>query len=327
MSLIKLILIKPVLAAAFVVMVAVGSCLTLRRPAPPTTVSDGDAIVVCGHMIHTGAPVIRWDAPDGFNAYLESRFFTPQETLPSNPARDCDTPQRYGVRGCLLDDGAEQPISLRRARELIRRNVDLIVLHYDAAGSSRRCFEVLHDERGLSAHFLIDLDGTIYQTLDVRERARHAGSANDRSVGIEIANIGAYEDPGSLRDLAEHLVRIDHGKWDTSGAPWNEGEPVVGNIQGRYVYQYRFTGAQYESLVKLTRALFAALPSIRREYPRDRRGRVPAVVLSESRRNRFSGILGHYHVSAEKIDPGPAFDWNRFLLGIGIDARTGDVYP
>ncbi|MEM9559092.1 MAG: N-acetylmuramoyl-L-alanine amidase, partial [Planctomycetota bacterium] len=36
------------------------------------------------------------------------------------------------------------------------------------------------------------VDGTIYQTLDVTERAWHATKANSRSVGIEIAQIGAY---------------------------------------------------------------------------------------------------------------------------------------
>ena len=46
--------------------------------------------------------------------------------------------------------------------------------------------------RGLSAHFLLDLDGTIYQTLDLRERAYHAGASNSRSIGIEIANVGSY---------------------------------------------------------------------------------------------------------------------------------------
>ena len=39
---------------------------------------------------------------------------------------------------------------------------------------------------------MLDLDGTIYQTLDLKERAWHATTSNSRSVGIEIANIGAY---------------------------------------------------------------------------------------------------------------------------------------
>jgi len=37
-----------------------------------------------------------------------------------------------------------------------------------------QCFKVLHDHRDLSVHFMLDLDGTIYQTLDLKERAWHA---------------------------------------------------------------------------------------------------------------------------------------------------------
>ena len=44
---------------------------------------------------------------------------------------------------------------------------------------------------------MLDLDGTIYQTLDLKEGAWHATDANGRSIGIEIANIGAFTDPES----------------------------------------------------------------------------------------------------------------------------------
>ena len=79
-----------------------------------------------------------------------------------------------------------------------RRVVDQFVIHYDVCGTSARCFKVLHDLRGLSVHFLLDIDGTIYQTLDLKERAWHAGTANDRSLGVEIAHIGAYTDMKTL---------------------------------------------------------------------------------------------------------------------------------
>ena len=75
---------------------------------------------------------------------------------------------------------------------LLQRVVDQFVIHFDVCGTSRQCFKVLQDMRGLSVHFMLDLDGTIYQTLDLKERAWHATSSNSRSVGIEIANIGAY---------------------------------------------------------------------------------------------------------------------------------------
>ena len=70
----------------------------------------------------------------------------------------------------------------------LRRIVDQFVLHYDAAGTSRTCFRILHDVRGLSVHFMLDLDGTIYQTLDAKERAWHATTSNDRAFGCTAAS-------------------------------------------------------------------------------------------------------------------------------------------
>src|SRR5262249_41968790 len=100
---------------------------------------------------------------------------------------------RYGMRTQGL---TKQQIETIRGGgwdlPLLQQVVDQFVIHFDARGTSRRCFQVLHDQRGLSVQFLLDLDGTIYQTLDVKEAAWHATIANNRSIGIEIANIGAY---------------------------------------------------------------------------------------------------------------------------------------
>ena len=112
------------------------------------------------------------------------------------------------AKGKAADTG-EARYNMRRARELTAEQIERVrgggwdlpllqnvvnqfVIHFDVCGTSRRCFEVLQDRRVLSVHFMLDIDGTIYQTLDLKERAWHATVANTRSVGIEIANIGAY---------------------------------------------------------------------------------------------------------------------------------------
>src|ERR1035437_5473501 len=82
---------------------------------------------------------------------------------------------------------------------------------FDVCGTSRQCFKVLHDGRGLSVHFMLDLDGTVYQTLDLKERAWHATTSNSRSVGIEIANMGAYPVNGS-NPFAEWYAKDSNGK-------------------------------------------------------------------------------------------------------------------
>jgi hypothetical protein len=150
----------------------------------------------------------------------------------------------------------------------LQRVVDQFVLHYDVAGTSRTCFRVLHDVRGLSVHFMLDIDGTIYQTLDVKERAWHATVSNDRSVGIEIANIGAY--PIGRMPRCWTVVRA-RGRWggrhavitlpkELDGAGC--GTPGVFRrrgrsrwrewIQGQELRMYDLTPQQYESLTRLT---------------------------------------------------------------------------
>lgn len=54
-------------------------------------------------------------------------------------------------------------------------------------------------------------------------------------------------------------------------------------------------------------------PRIQPDAPRDAKGKVTNAVLSDAEWERFHGILGHYHVQANKQDPGPAFDWDFFL--------------
>jgi len=182
------------------------------------------------------------------------------------------------------------------------QSIDQFVIHYDAVGRSGDCFAVLKS-RGLSVHFMIDVDGTIYQTLDVKERAWHATKANNRSIGVEMANLGAFPlDQASVLQL------------------WHQAHPlsqaIVGEVQGKMLKMYDFTPQQYEALIKLTAALCKTLPQIRCDYPRDISGKLITHVLSDEEFANFSGILGHYHVQADKVDPGPAFEWDKLIDGV-----------
>jgi N-acetylmuramoyl-L-alanine amidase len=212
---------------------------------------------------------------------------------------------------------------------MLAKVVDQLVVHFDARGTSRGCFEVLHDIRGLSVHFMLDLDGTIYQTLDVKEGAWHATVANGRSIGIEIANIGAYP-PGGPSPL-DHWYQVGAGgrvRINVPEPPEQSGlrdrtavsrpardQPVIGTIQGQLLRQYDFTDRQYESLIRLTATLCTLFPRIRCDYPRDASGALVRAKLAESELVRYQGILGHFHVQANKVDPGPAFQWDRLIEG------------
>ncbi len=289
----------------------------------------GDEIVVCGQFFHTGTPVVLWMDPGGYDAYRPYRSSNPEETLPSKPAPGCKTPARYDPIRDNLDESTARSVRERGWDvATLARAVDLFVIHYDAGGVSRECFRVLHDERGLSVHFLLDLDGTIYQTLDLKERARHAGSVNGRSIGIEIANIGAHEDADEASDWYtvddDGQVRVaippvlGDGGIRTPNFVARPARPglIEGTIQNRRLHQYDFTDAQYEALIKLTAALCRVLTRIRVDYPRDRHDQLRTELLRPDELADFSGLLGHFHVSAAKVDPGPAFDWDRLLAGV-----------
>jgi N-acetylmuramoyl-L-alanine amidase len=258
---------------------------------PPPARTD-DAILVAGERVPIGTRVVLWTEAPFYDAYrLQPRFAdSGPEGLRYRPGRD-------GL--------SEDP-----APEALRSRVDQFVLHYDACGTSERCFRVLHDVRKLSVHFLLDTDGTLYQTLDLREQAWHATKANPRSVGVEIANIGAFP-PGAAQAL-----------WDFYGVAPGAARAspdvgfVEGVVQGQRLVQGELTPAQVAALVKLAAGLCRTFPRLRADAPRDAAGRVRDGVLSEAEYAAFGGILGHFHVQENKLDPGPAFPWEDFLAAV-----------
>ena len=67
-------------------------------------------------------------------------------------------------------------------------------------------------------------------------------------------------------------------------------------------------------------ALTEIFPRLRPDFPRDTNGKVRTDTLTDEEFAAFAGILGHYHVSTDKRDPGPAFDWGKLLRA----ARAGE---
>ena len=285
----------------------------------------GDEIVVCGQLFHTTTPVVLWTDPGGYDAYRpEPRFGDPEKKRENYPTA------WYGVRRRgLSNEELEQVRGGGWDLPLLQRVVDQFVIHYDVAGTSQRCFQVLHDSRGLSVHFMLDLDGTIYQTLDLKERAWHASHANDRSIGIEIANMGAYP-PGRTAALDRWYEKDDSGrvKLRLSGSPEANGirnlevplvparnELIQGKVHGQELVQYDLTQAQYDALIRLTATLSTVFPKLKCDYPRDSSGALIETQLVGPDYEAYQGILGHYHVQRNKVDPGPAFQWDRVIDG------------
>ena len=79
--------------------------------------------------------------------------------------------------------------------------IDMLVIHYTGLPSTEVSLERMCDpKREVSAHYLIDEGGRIYQLVNEKNRAWHAGvsywdgetDTNSRSIGIELQNPG-YE--------------------------------------------------------------------------------------------------------------------------------------
>jgi len=308
-------------------------CTLPKRSGTPLK-RTGDEIIVAGQLFHTGTRVITWMDPGGYDAYRVERRFAPFDQSSWETSKVAvaalKTPNRYSLRKDGLTDA-----EIERVRgggwdlKLLQDKVDQFVYHYDVAGTCRQCFRVLHDARCLSVHFMVDIDGTIYQTLDLKERAWHATTSNTRSVGIEIANMGAYTSPANATlqrwykkdpdgrtriTIPENLGDGGIHTKDFIGRP-SRNEPVFGIVQGTKLYQYDLTDEQYDALIRLTATLCKVFPKIKCDYPRDEKGQLIPGVLSEEKLESYQGLIGHYHIQKNKTDPGPAFDWSRIVEG------------
>jgi hypothetical protein len=86
--------------------------------------------------------------------------------------------------------------------------IDMIVLHCTAAetaGSTINWF--LHPRSRVSAHYLVDTNGDVYQMVPDDGSAWHAKAANPRSIGIEHVGTGASRMPAAQAAASAGLIR------------------------------------------------------------------------------------------------------------------------
>lgn len=97
---------------------------------------------------------------------------------------------------------------------------------------------------------------------------------------------------------------------------------VSGSINGVTLYQYDFTNAQYNALVKLTAVICLLFPNITCDYPKGPDGHVyllslsaasplnnnnakPKQVLNRTMTTEeytaYHGLIGHYHLTNLKV--------------------------
>jgi len=162
-----------------------------------------------------------------------------------------------------------------------KRKPSNFVCHWDVCLNSKSCFKVL-SQRGLSVHFLIDNDGTIYQLLDMNHIAYHAGSSkwNANSIGVEITNAyyPKYQSWYRKNGFGERPV------WKEKKVHGSYLEPFLG-----------FYDVQLDALKALMKAVNNAT-GIPLETPNSSTISAPAV------RGSYKGFISHYHLKKNKID-------------------------
>ena len=157
------------------------------------------------------------------------------------------------------------------------RDVKHFVTHWDAALSSKSCFNILN-ERGLAVHFMIDNDGTIYQTLDTVHLAYHAGNANSTSIGVEVSN--AYY--------------TKYNSWyEKNGFGKRRVLPSMKTAAGTVDEHLDFYDAQYDALASLWEAIHRAhnIPLV-----------IPDKLTGTIDWSDFRGFINHFHITNQKID-------------------------
>tara|TARA_Y100000034_G_scaffold12760_1_gene13397 strand:- start:745 stop:1677 length:933 start_codon:yes stop_codon:yes gene_type:complete len=168
-----------------------------------------------------------------------------------------------------------------------KRTIRYFVNHWDVCLSSTSCQRVL-DRRGVSVHFLIDNDGTIYQTLDMQHAAWHAGSSrtNRPSVGVEITN--AY-----YTKYQEWYEKNGHGPRAIVDDAWVHGKELSPFLD--------FYPVQLKALKALWKAIHGAT-GIPYKAPVNQFDKTSTKYEQEVAYGKFSGFVSHYHISKGKID-------------------------
>lgn len=166
------------------------------------------------------------------------------------------------------------------------RKPNMFVNHWDVCLSAESCALVLA-RRGISVHFCIDNDGTIYQLLDTQHGAWHAGNgkANHRSIGVEISN--AY-----YPKYQDWYVKNGFGERPLQESAWVHGNKLKPFTD--------FYPVQIEALKALWKAIHKGV-GIPLETPEDDHG-TSTTVDSKASRGTFKGFVSHYHLTRGKID-------------------------
>ena len=179
------------------------------------------------------------------------------------------------------------------------RKPNHFVNHWDVCRSTKSMAKVIA-KRGISIHFGIDSDGTIYQLLDTQHAAWQAGGRkwNHTGIGVEICNpyYEKYQDKNNPRPMITNGTC--HGR---------SMKPFMG-----------FYPIQIKALTALWAAIHQGL-GIPLEVPLDDNGDLETGVDARCEAATFDGFINHYNLTRRKIDCAfPSLD----MIQIAEDAKA-----
>ena len=186
-----------------------------------------------------------------------------------------------------INEDYKFPIGFSSERK--ESTIDTIVIHFSSNVKNNPAFPYdiedvinLYKEAGVSAHYLIDRNGTVYLLVDEERQAFHAGKGkmpwgpkrenvlNNYSIGIELLGIGTYEEVKKLTGMSQEtynsIAKSDLG----------------------------FTNAQYKALNALIDDIISRFSAIKRDRKH---------------------IISHQDYAGDRRpDPGMLFNWSKMGL-------------
>lgn len=248
---------KLLLALIFAMIISVG-CAEKQQPVPPSHAPETETKTV--------------ETTEDISETVETQPETAAETLPSDP---------NVVSSLAEKDYLEPFLDYSWEREF---DVEYVVLHFTSNVVNDRSapydmekVKAIMEKDKVSAHYVIDRDGSIRCFIPENYAAWHAGAgtfANDEkytnkmnkySIGIEMLSIGSYS------DMQYYLTYSEYSSLD---------ETLIG-----------FTDSQYEALKNLLTDICQ-----RHSIPFDR-----------------EHVIGHDEYNPKKNDPGDLFQWDRLF--------------
>ncbi len=201
-----------------------------------------------------------------------------------------------------------------------------VVLHFTVGHLKGDILSLTSESRGhVSTAFVVGRAGTIYQLFSSAAWSYHLGrnalggngNQSKLSIGIEISNYGPLIKKGNnLETVYSKANRKDvYCTMDDTEQYIKLDKAFRG-----YKYYAAFTDEQYHNIILLLRYLTKSY-----EIPRTFVGKTERFSTTRASSADMEGIMSHVNFRTDKIDIGPAFDWERVISGVQAEIYSGNL--